>query len=348
MKKQMPNKPLLQVKGLKKHYPISSGWFSRNKQHVRAVDGLDFSVMPGETLGFVGESGCGKSTMGQLVAQLLEPTAGEVIFDGLNLSQMNASDVRQVRRDLQLVFQDPYSSLNPRMSVFDIVAEPLQVHGLAKGAELKREVLRLLDAVGLGEHHAGRFPHEFSGGQRQRIGIARALALKPRLIICDEPVSALDVSIQGQILNLLKDLQEQFQLTYIFIAHGLPSVKHISDRIAVMYLGKIVELAEQEELFSRPAHPYTEALLEAVPIPDPEMRRQRKLLSGELPNPANPPSGCAFHPRCPYAAELCRKAAPKLTEHRQGHWTACHFPLLGESLDVQLDKEASAGEVESR
>lgn len=327
MKLQSYEKPLLEVKGIKKYYPVKRGLFGRNKSDVRAVDGLDFTVMRGETLGFVGESGCGKSTMGQLVTQLLDPTAGEIFFEGKNLAALNAEEIRHVRRDLQLVFQDPYSSLNPRMKVFDIIAEPLRVHGLAKGDALKLEVYRLLATVGLGEHHAGRYPHEFSGGQRQRIGIARALALNPKLIVCDEPVSALDVSIQAQILNLLKDLQEQFQLTYIFIAHGLPSVKHISDRIAVMYLGKIVELADRDHIFEQPSHPYTEALLAAVPVPDPKLRKKRTPLKGELPNPANPPLGCAFHPRCPYAADICREKSPALVEHSKGHWSACHFPL---------------------
>lgn len=319
--------PLLEVRGLKKYYPVKKGWLGRESGAVRAVDGLDFHVFPGETLGVVGESGCGKSTMGQLVTRLQEPTEGEIIFEGRDLAALSEGEMRRVRRDLQFVFQDPYSSLNPRMKVFDVVAEPLIVHGLAKGAELKREVYRLLRAVGLDENHAARYPHEFSGGQRQRIGIARALALNPKLIVCDEPVSALDVSIQAQILNLLKDLQEEFQLTYIFIAHGLPSVKHISDRIAVMYLGRIVEIAERDALFERPDHPYTEALMASVSVSDPKLRKKRTLLSGELPNPANPPRGCAFHPRCPYATGLCREQAPELVEHQEGHYSACHYPL---------------------
>lgn len=327
-------KPLLEVKGLKKYYPAKKGFFGRELSVVRAVDGLDFQVFPGETLGIVGESGCGKSTMGQLVTQLLEPTAGEIIFDGQNLAALSDGAMRHVRRDLQFVFQDPYSSLNPRMKVFDVIAEPLIVHGIAKGKELKQEVHRLLATVGLSENYGERYPHEFSGGQRQRIGIARALALNPKLIVCDEPVSALDVSIQAQILNLLKDLQQQFQLTYIFIAHGLPSVKHISDRIAVMYLGKIVEIAARDAIFDHPDHPYTEALLAAVPIPDPKLRKKRTPLTGELPNPANPPSGCAFHPRCPYAADLCREKSPALVEHQAGHWSACHFPLNKEGATL--------------
>lgn len=319
--------PLLEVNGLKKYFPMNKGWFSRKSGYVRAVDDLSFKVMPGETLGIVGESGCGKSTTGQMITQLLEPTAGEIRFQGQSLSDLTDEEVRKVRRDLQFVFQDPYSSLNPRMKVFDIVAEPLQVHGIARGKELKAEVFRLFETVGLGAHLADRHPHEFSGGQRQRIGIARALAMKPKLIVCDEPVSALDVSIQAQILNLLKELQQQFQLTYIFIAHGLPSVKHISDRIAVMYLGRIVELADRDELFARPQHPYTKALLEAVPVPDPRLRKERITLTGEIPNPANPPSGCTFHTRCPYAQEICRLQSPLLEEHTPGHIAACHFPL---------------------
>ncbi|ASA26287.1 peptide ABC transporter substrate-binding protein [Paenibacillus donghaensis] len=324
--------PLLEVQGLKKYYPQQKGWFSRKGGDIKAVDGVSFRVMPGETLGIVGESGCGKSTTGQMITRLLEPTEGKILFQGRDLTALSAEETRKVRRDLQFVFQDPYSSLNPRMKVFDIVAEPLEVHGLAKGKELRAEVFRLLETVGLGAHLADRHPHEFSGGQRQRIGIARALAMKPKLVVCDEPVSALDVSIQAQILNLLKDLQARFQLTYIFIAHGLPSVKHISDRIAVMYLGKIVELADRDELFARPLHPYTEALLEAVPVPDPRLRKERIPLSGEIPSPANPPSGCAFHPRCPYAREICRQEAPPLAEHVPGHLAACHFPISSQEM----------------
>jgi oligopeptide/dipeptide ABC transporter ATP-binding protein len=321
------SEPLLQVRGLKKYYPVKQGMFGWRSGQVKAVDGLDFVVMPGETLGIVGESGCGKSTMGQMVTCLLEPTEGEVRFQGKSLFSLGAEELRRTRRHLQMVFQDPYSSLNPRMRIFDIIAEPLQVHQIARGSKLREEVHRLLDIVGLGAHLADRYPHEFSGGQRQRVGIARALALNPKLIVCDEPISALDVSIQAQILNLLKDLQQQFDLTYIFIAHGLPSIKHISDRIAVMYLGKIVELATRDELFTRTKHPYTEALLAAVPIPDPLLRRERTPLSGELPNPANPPRGCAFHPRCPYATELCQSNAPALLEVAPGHLAACHYPL---------------------
>lgn len=319
--------PLLEVAGLKKYYTVKQGPFGRRSGSIRAVDGLSFTVMPGETLGVVGESGCGKSTMGQLVTCLLEPTEGEVRFQGRSLFQLDAEELRQARRNLQMVFQDPYSSLNPRMKIFDTVAEPLLVHGIAKGKQLRDEVHRLLETVGLGAHLADRYPHEFSGGQRQRVGIARALALRPKLIVCDEPISALDVSIQAQILNLLKDLQQQFDLTYIFIAHGLPSVKHISDRIAVMYLGRIVELAPRDALFAQTMHPYTEALLASVPVPDPTLRRDKEPLRGELPNPADPPSGCAFHPRCPYATDRCRVETPQLLEHAPGQWAACHYPL---------------------
>lgn len=321
------SQPLLEVKGLKKHFPYKQGLFSRQSGYVRAVDGLDFTVNRGETLGIVGESGCGKSTAGQLILQLLEPTEGEIWFEGRNLTSLDKEDVRKVRRNLQIIFQDPYSSLNPRMKVEDIVAEPLEVHGLYKGSALKERVVELLRLVGLDEHHMSRHPHEFSGGQRQRIGIARALALNPNLIVCDEAVSALDVSIQSQILNLLKKLQKELQLTYIFIAHGLPAVKHISDRIAVMYLGKIVELADRDSLFAKPRHPYTQALLSAVPNPDPTQRKERIILQGDLPNPANPPKGCSFHTRCPYVQERCRSEAPALQLQADGHLAACHFPL---------------------
>ncbi|MGE7273232.1 ABC transporter ATP-binding protein [Brevibacillus panacihumi] len=320
-------KQLLQVKGLKKHFPIEQGFFSKPTQYVRAVDGVDIFVKQGETLGIVGESGCGKSTLGQLILRLIEPTAGEVWFDGKDVTKLNPQELRGIRNHLQIIFQDPFSSLNPKMTVESIIAEPFKIHGLHKGEDLREKVLDLLKVVGLGEHHMKRHPHEFSGGQRQRIGIARALALKPKLIICDEPVSALDVSIQAQILNLLKKLQKDFQLTYIFIAHGLPTVKHISDRIAVMYLGKIVELADRDTLFSKPLHPYTEALLSAVPTPDPTKVKQRIVLKGDLPSPANPPSGCSFHTRCPYVQDICRKETPALQNHHDGHYAACHFPL---------------------
>lgn len=321
------SEPLLVVKGLKKHFPFKQGMFSRQLGYVKAVDGLDFVVHRGETLGIVGESGCGKSTTGQMILQLLEATEGEIRFEGRDITKLKKDELRKMRKDMQIIFQDPFASLNPRMNVEDIIAEPLIVHGMYKGGELREKVIELLKVVGLGEHHLFRHPHEFSGGQRQRIGIARALALKPKLIVCDEPVSALDVSIQSQILNLLKKLQKDFGLTYIFIAHGLPAVKHISDRIAVMYLGKIVELAERDSLFAKPRHPYTEALLSAVPHPDPTKRKERLLLEGDLPSPANPPSGCSFHTRCVYAKDICSQTPPVLQQTAQGHFAACHFPL---------------------
>ncbi|NOU96187.1 dipeptide ABC transporter ATP-binding protein [Paenibacillus sp. LMG 31456] len=320
-------KPLLEVKGLKKHFPIEQGIFTKKSSYVRAVDGVDLIVKQGETLGIVGESGCGKSTLGQLVLQLLDATEGEVWFNGTNLCGLNPKEMRRFRKDIQIIFQDPYSSINPRKTVEEIIAEPFKVHRICGNREMKERVAELLKVVGLGEHHMNRHPHEFSGGQRQRIGIARALALKPKLIVCDEPVSALDVSIQAQILNLLKQLQSDYQLTYVFIAHGLPAVKHISDRIAVMYLGKIVELADRDALFKSPKHPYTEALLSAVPIADPTKRKKRVILQGDLPSPVNPPSGCSFHTRCPYAQDICRTKVPALERQDDGHYAACHFPL---------------------
>lgn len=319
--------PILEVKGLKKYFFSDKAFFSRSGSIVRAVDGVDFTVGRGETLGIVGESGCGKSTLGQLIMRLLEPTEGEVWFDGENLAAQSSEELRRSRRNMQIIFQDPFSSLNPRMKVQRIIAEPLQVHEKLAKYELRRRVAQLLETVGLDEYHMGRYPHEFSGGQRQRIGIARALALQPKLIVCDEPVSALDVSIQAQILNLLKQLQQDYGLTYVFIGHGLPAVKHISDRIAVMYLGKIVEIAGRESLFAHYRHPYTEALLSAIPIADPKVRMERIVLKGEPPNPAKPPSGCAFHPRCPYARKECREAAPPLKAYTEDHFFACHYPV---------------------
>lgn len=320
-------RPLLEVRGLRKHFSIKQGFLSKRTHLVRAVDGVDFFVNKGETLGIVGESGCGKSTLGRLILQLQKQTEGEIWFDGHNLSGLKRNEMRKVRRDLQMIFQDPYSSLNPRMSVEDIIAEPLRVHRMIeRKADIRKAVAELLEVVGLGEHHMTRYPHEFSGGQRQRIGIARALALKPKLIVCDEPVSALDVSIQAQILNLLKQLQKEFQLTFVFIAHGLPAVKHISNRIAVMYLGKIVELADRDSLFAAPRHPYTESLLSAVPTLDPNLRKQRIVLQGDMPNPAQELTGCGFQTRCPYAQQLCKTTAPALERQKDGHFTACHYP----------------------
>lgn len=320
---------LLRVEGLTKYFDLSSAWFSSKKTYLRAVDTVDLHVREGETLGIVGESGCGKSTLANLIMRFLKESDGKIIFQGKDLTKLSAKELRKVRSDLQMIFQDPFSSLNPRKRVFNIIAEPLKAHKVASGKALQNRVFELMELVGLDPSYSRRFPHEFSGGQRQRIGIARALALRPKLIICDEPVSALDVSIQAQILNLLKKLQKEFNLTYLFIGHGLPAVKYISDRIAVMYLGKIVEVASKAQLFSHPLHPYTEALLSAVPIPDPSWREKGKgsILEGDLPNPVNPPSGCRFHTRCPYASEKCKSEAPALTDAGNGHLVACHYPL---------------------
>jgi len=332
------SQPLLELRGLKKHYAIAGGWFSRERQYLKAVDGIDLKVWPGETLGLVGESGCGKSTTGNIMLRLGEPSAGDILFEGQSLRALSKSQLRVRRKDFQMIFQDPFSSLNPRMRVLDLIGEPLRTHGLMSGQHLRERVAELMQGVGLSADFITRYPHEFSGGQRQRIGIARALALQPKLIVCDEVVSALDVSIQAQILNLLARLQQQFNLTYIFISHGLPAVKHISTRIAVMYLGKIVELASTEQLFARPRHPYTEALLSAVPVPDPTLARKRKriVLEGDIPSPVNLPSGCRFHTRCAYAQKKCSEAEPVLTacdtqnDNRSAndeHQVACHFPL---------------------
>ncbi|MCG7344063.1 dipeptide ABC transporter ATP-binding protein [Sporosarcina sp. ACRSL] len=316
--------PLIEVKNLKKYFPIKNGFLNRNVSNVKAVDGLDFTIYKGETLGLVGESGCGKSTTGRTILQLLEPTDGEVIYERKNLVEMNKKDLRKARRDLQMVFQDPYASLDPRLTVRSIISEPLEIHGLYSNGERKKKVDELLDVVGLSSFHANRYAHEFSGGQRQRIGIARALALNPKLVVADEPVSALDVSIQSQVINLLQDLQEQFQLTYLFIAHDLSVVKHISDRIGVMYLGRIVELADKNKLFESPKHPYTKALLSAIPVPNPLIKKERIVLQGDVPNPANPPSGCTFHPRCSACMDICRKEKPAFREV-DGQFVACHL-----------------------
>lgn len=320
---------LLEVRNLKKHFPIEKGFFRRVVGHVRAVDGVSFFVREGETLGLVGESGCGKTTTGRCILRAYRPTAGEVLYrtdNGLvNIFELSHKDMMALRREMQIIFQDPYSSLNPRMTVMDIVSEPLRIHGDAGGAELKSQVRRLLEAVGLKAQHMNRYPYAFSGGQRQRIGLARALALQPRFIVCDEPVSALDVSIQAQVLNLLEDLQQEFGLTYLFIAHDLSVVEHISDRVAVMYLGGIVELAPAEELYTTPLHPYTEALLSAVPRTDPDHVSTRIILPGDVPSPVNPPSGCKFHPRCRYARDVCEKEIPAWRELRDDHWVACHL-----------------------
>jgi peptide/nickel transport system ATP-binding protein len=321
---------LLEVRGLKKHFPIHGGLLGRVTGQVRAVDGIDFTIRKGETLGLVGESGCGKTTAGRTIVRLYDPTDGEIVFDDrelgpVHVERLDSKRLRRVWTHMQMIFQDPFSSLDPRMSVGRIVAEPLVAHKLMRGSALNDRVASLLTRVGLRPEHMSRYPHAFSGGQRQRIGIARALALSPDLVICDEPVSALDVSVQAQVLNLLEDLQEEFHLTYLFIAHDLSVVEHISDRVAVMYVGYVVEVAPTEELFANPKMPYTEALIGAIPPPNPRLRHRPVKLPGEVPSPANPPSGCYFHPRCQYAQELCRVERPPLREVSPGHFAACHF-----------------------
>jgi oligopeptide transport system ATP-binding protein len=321
--------PLLEVRNLTHHFPARGGILRRERGTVHAVDDVSFVVNDRETLGLVGESGCGKSTLGRCIVRLLAPTSGEIVFAGRSIESLGTEALRPVRRELQIVFQDPYASLNPRKRVAEIVADPLRVHAIGDRKERRRRVDELLETVGLSPEHADRFPREFSGGQRQRIGIARALALQPRMIVADEPVSALDVSIQAQILNLFEDLQEQFGLTYLFIAHDLGVVRHVSHRIAVMYLGKLVEIAPAEALYASPIHPYTEALLSAMPVPDPDVsaRRGRRILGGDVPSPLSPPAGCRFHTRCPYATDVCRGEEPPLTEYGGGHVAACHHPL---------------------
>ncbi len=322
----MNTEPLLQVLDLKVHFPVQHGLFSRVKAHVKAVDGVSFSLAPGETLGLVGESGCGKTTLGRAVVRLIEPTSGSISFHGAELTKLDGSALRAKRRGFQMIFQDPFGSLNPRMTVEKIIGEALDIHELAAGADARgKRITELLEAVGLSASHAQRYPHEFSGGQRQRIGIARALAVEPKLIVCDEPVSALDVSVQAQIINLLQDLQRAHGLAYLFVAHDLAVVEHISRRVMVMYLGQVVELADARTIVRAPRHPYTQALLSAVPVVDPSSKRQRIVLPGDVPSPIDPPPGCPFHPRCPVAEQRCRVEKPALRELAPGHFAACHL-----------------------
>ena len=321
----MAETPLLEVQHLKKHFPIKGGVFSKIIGYVYAVDDINFTLEKGETLGLVGESGCGKSTTGRTILRLIEPTEGMISFEGQDITHLDKSAMRALRREMQIIFQDPYASLNPRMTVGSIIGEHLEIHKIAKGSEKEERVASLLQKVGLRAEDMRKYPHEFSGGQRQRIGIARALALNPKLIVCDEPVSALDVSIQAQVINLLEDLQAEFGLSYLFIAHNLNVVEHISNRVAVMYLGQIVELASDEELYKNPQHPYTEALLSAVPIPDPTVKKKRIILEGDVPSPINPPKGCHFHTRCMYKDKICEEVEPEFKDIGGGHWVACHF-----------------------
>jgi len=318
---------LLEVKGLTKHFPITKGIiFSKQVGAVQAVDNINFNIKKGETLGMVGESGCGKSTTGRLILRLIEPTRGEVIFDGKSVYSLKGQEVRRLRRDMQIIFQNPYASLNPRMTIGDIIAEPITVHKIyTKRSEINKRIRELLDIVGMLPSYSERYPHEFSGGQRQRIGIARALAVNPKFIVADEPVSALDVSIQAQVLNLLKDLQKEFKLTYLFIAHNLSTVEHISDRVAVMYLGKMVELTTGKELYANPKHPYTEALMSAIPVPDPSYKKDRRILEGDVPSPVNPPSGCRFHTRCWKVMDICKQVDPEFLDIGNEHFVACHL-----------------------
>jgi len=330
---------LLEIHDLKKHFPLRKGFLSGVVETVKAVDGVSLHVEEGETLGLVGESGCGKSTLGRCIIRLIEPTSGSVVYDGADITRMAAPEMRAMRRKMQMIFQDPYASLNPRMRIGDIIGEGLKIHGIAKGAELNARVLELLNRVGLRDEHFGRYPHEFSGGQRQRIGVARALAVDAKFIIADEAVSALDVSIQAQVLNLIQDLQEEFGLTYLFISHDLRVVEHVSDRVAVMYLGKIVEVAPAREIYDHGQHPYTRALLSAVPVADPSRKSERIILQGDVPSPINPPSGCSFHPRCPFAEKVCSEEEPTLTFDGD-HGVACHLFGPGKTGEVSMPAQA--------
>ncbi len=323
--KTSSNNNLLQVEHLKKYFPVRAGVMQRVVANVLAVDDVSFTIKKGETLGMVGESGCGKTTVGRTMLRLIEPTGGSVIYNNKDIFKLPGREVTAIRRDMQIIFQDPYASLDPRMPIGESVMEGLQIHGIGTPKERVDIMLETLKKVGLETYHARRYPHEFSGGQRQRIGIARALALRPKFVVCDEPVSALDVSIQSQVLNILKDLQREFGLTYLFIAHNLSVVEHISDRVAVMYLGKMAELADREELYRRPLHPYTQALMSAIPVADPKLKKKRIILKGDVPSPLHPPSGCRFHPRCPIAQEICAKEEPAFREIQPEHWAACHF-----------------------
>lgn len=316
---------LVEAKNLKKHFPIRKGLFGQKKSYVRAVDGVSLSIQKGETMGLVGESGCGKSTTGRMIMRLLAPTEGEIWFNGKDISKLNDKQLQDTRKELQMIFQDPYASLNPRMNIGEIIAEPLIIHDTMTKKERERRVHELLEYVGLNSYQANRYAHEFSGGQRQRIGIARALAVNPKLIVADEPVSALDVSIQSQVLNLMQDLQKEFGLTYLFISHDLSVVEHISDRVGVMYLGRIVEIASKESIYANPLHPYTKALMSAVPIANPRIKRERIVLQGDIPSPSNPPTGCTFHPRCSACMEICKTVVPELKEIEPGHFSACHL-----------------------
>lgn len=314
---------LLAVRDLRKYFPIKKGFLSRTVGQVRAVDGISFDILPGEVLGLVGESGCGKTTAGRCILRLIEPTEGEVVFEGQNVLELDRRGLRRLRAEMQIIFQDPYSSLNPRLTVGSMLTEALRIHGVAEGEAARKRVRELLEVVGLSGQHANRYPHEFSGGQRQRIGIARALSVDPRFIVCDEPVSALDVSVQAQVINLLQELQREFHLTFLFIAHDLAVVEHISDRVAVMYLGRLMELADGTELYRNPLHPYTRALLSAIPMPDPRAEKERVVLEGDVPSPAHPPSGCPFHPRCPIATAECAEVVPEFRDVGGGHFVAC-------------------------